>query len=231
MLSGIFVIMFLLAIGIANFARQRFDDAMKSDGKPVLPTKTTAGAIAREFLDENEATEVKIVEHNGLVTDYFDAKRRVLFLHRDTMNGTGAAAWALALHEAAHATQIGPMLAAVQMRASNIKLTRYVPALSGIAFLLLGFLKRVPFPIGWRIVAVIWFVVMALNAFSLPVEFNASQRALAFLASRLRKDPEDLEELAHALKGVAWRDTAAFLRSPVYCLFGALPVGGAMRPR
>ena len=228
---AIFVIALVLSVGIANFGRGRFEGAMKLGAKCKSPGGQTAAEVAREFLDAGEAADVRIVEHNALVTDYFDAGRRTLFLHPDVMNSPSTAAWAIALHEAAHAMQSNTMRAALDMRRSNIRLTRYVPALSAAMFAVLGFLRRPPFAIGWRIVAAIWFVVMLLNVLSLPIEFNASQRALAFLERKLRKNPEALDQFGRLLGGVAWRDTAAFLRSPLYCLFGALPVGGALRPR
>lgn len=227
----IFVIALILTLGIANFGRGRFDNAMNAGARLKSPGGQTAAEVAREFLDDGDASDVQIVAHNALVTDYFDPKRRTLFLHPDVMNSPTAAAWAIALHEAAHAMQSKTMRAALDMRQSNIKLTRYVPMLSAIMFAVLGFLRRPPFAIGWRIVAAIWFVVMLLNVLSLPIEFNASQRALAFLERKLQKNPEMLDQFKKLLDGVAWRDTAAFLRSPIYCFFGALPVGGSLRPR
>ncbi len=228
---AIFIIALILTLGIANFGRGRFNNAMTTGARLKSPGGQTAAEITREFLDENEATDIDIVEHNALVTDYYDPKRRTLFLHPDVMNSPSAAAWAIALHEAAHAMQSKTMRAALDLRRSNIRLTRYMPAFSAAMFAVLGFLKRPPFTIGWRIVAAIWFIVMLLNVLSLPIEFNASHRALAFLERKLQKNPEMLDHFKKLLCGVAWRDTAAFLRSPLYCLFGALPVGGALRPR
>lgn len=227
-MSGIFFIPLIVAVVIAFFAKRRYEAAFAHGMKAAMPGGQTAAEVAREFLDANEAPDVKIMEHSATVTDYFDPKRHCLFLHRDVMNGNSAAAWAIALHEAAHAAQPP---APVEMRLNNIKLTRYVPALTALAFLVLGFLKRVPFPIGLRIMGVIWFVVMLLNVMTLAVEFNASARAMAFLERKLSRYHELLDHLPRILKGVAWRDTAAFLRSPLYCLFGLLPVGGKLRPR
>jgi uncharacterized protein len=227
----LFIIALAISLGVAKLGRGRFENAMRLGSRLKPPGGQTAAEVAREFLDTSEAADVKIVTHDALVTDYFDVARRTLFLHPDVMNSPSAAAWAVALHEAAHATQAGTMRAALDMRQGNIRLTRYVPALSALLFIVLAFLKRPPFTIGWRIVAAIWFVVMLLNILSLPIEFNASKRALAFLERKLQKDPGMLEHFGRLLGGVAWRDTAAFLRSPLYCLFGALPVGGALRPR
>lgn len=228
---AIFVIALIVTLGVALFARGRLEDVMKAGARLKSPGGQTAAEVAREFLDDGDASDVRIVAHNALVTDYFDPKRRTLFLHPDVMNSPSAAAWAIALHEAAHAMQIKSMRPALDLRLSNIRLTRYMPTFSAVMFAVLGFLQRPPFSVGWRIVVAIWFVVMLLNVLSLPIEFNASRRALAFLERKLRNNPEMLEQFGRLLGGVAWRDTAAFLRSPLYCLFGALPVGGSLRPR
>jgi len=225
-----FVIALVLAVGIANFARQRYETALQM-GRRASPLPQTAGEVAREFLDSFEASDVKIVEHNGFITDYFDPKRRCLFLQRSVMNGKNEAAWGIALHEAAHGVQLRGMARALEMRAGNIRLTRYVPALAALFILVLGILKRPPLAFGWRILAVIWAIVMVLNAMSLPIEFHASKLAMAFLERKLRSDSEALERLDAVLKGIAWRDTAAFLRSPMYCFSALLPVGGRMRPK
>jgi Zn-dependent membrane protease YugP len=225
-----FVIALVLAVGIANFARQRYDTALQI-GRRAAPLPQTAGEVAREFLDSFEASDVKIVEHNGFITDYFDPQRRCLFLQRAVMNGKNEAAWGVALHEAAHGVQLRGMAGALELRSSNIKLTRYVPMLATIFVVVLGILKRPPLTFGWRILAVIWAIVMILNAMSLPIEFHASNLAKAFLERKLRSNSEALERLSAVLSGVAWRDTAAFLRSPMYCFSALLPVGGRMRPK
>lgn len=225
-----FVIAFVFAIGIANFARQRYDTALFL-GRRAAPLSQTAGELAREFLDAFDCKDVRIVEHNAFITDYYDHKRRCLFLQRAVLNGKSQAAWAVALHEAAHGVQARGMGSALEMRAGNIRLTRYVPTLATLFVLLLGVLKRPPLGIGWKILVAVWGVVMALNAMSLPIEFHASRLALGFLEKKLRTNAEALEQLNLVLKGVAWRDTAAFLRSPRYCLSALSPVSGNLRPK
>jgi hypothetical protein len=123
------------------------------------------------------------------------------------------------------------MSTSLDLRMSNIKLTRYAPTLMALPIIVLGILKRPPFPIGLRILAVLWFLVMALNAMSLPIEFHASRLALLFLERRFQNKPEAIENLEQLIKAMAWRDTAVFLRSPRYCFSAILPVGGGLRPR
>jgi uncharacterized protein len=223
------IILLLLSIGIARYAMQRYEEGIKAGARHTMPGGQTAGEVAREFLDANDATDVQILEHTALVSDYFDPKRRTLFLNRATMGGTSAASWAIALHEAAHATQEGEGLKAFEWRLGNIKLARYAPTVIGIACIVLTFLKRLPFQRTLLICGVLFALIMALNVMSMPIEVNASQRAQAWIEDKLRKHPALIEVFTALLGRVAWRDTGVFVRSPTYLLFGMLPVGGKMR--
>jgi Zn-dependent membrane protease YugP len=161
-MTSFFVIALVLALGIANFARQRYEVALQRGRRP-SPLPQTAAQVAREFLDSVDASDVKIVQHNGFISDYFDPKRKCLFLHRDVMQSKTEAAWAIALHEAAHAAQMRGMMTALDMRLGNIRLTRYAPALAGLLIVVMGIMKRPPLGIGWKILALIWAGIMLLN--------------------------------------------------------------------
>jgi Zn-dependent membrane protease YugP len=223
------VLLLAFSVGLARYAMQRHQDAMKMGAGHTMPGGQTAAEVAREFMDDNEARDVQIVEHNALVSDYYDPKRRTLFLNRATMDGTSAAAWALALHEAAHALQEGEARKALDRRLSNIRLARYAPTIIAVACLTLGFLKRLPFRHALLICGILFAVIAVLNIMSMPVEVNASQRVQAWIEYKLRKHPALLEIFTALLARVAWRDSGALARSPVYLLTGMLPVGGKLR--
>lgn len=225
-----FVIILVLCFGVARYAMQRCDAAIAQGRKFSIPGGHTAGEIVREFLDANGASDVKLIEHTAMVSDYFDAGRRCLFLNKSVMDGTDAGALATAMHEAGHAMQ-GGSAAALNWRMGSIKLTRYVPALAAAALLVLSFLKRMPVSSSLRLLAVVCFFIMLMNVLSLPIEFNASQRAQAFLEERMARHSRFVETMSSLLRGVAMRDTGGFLRSPMYCLFGLMPAGGKLRPQ
>ena len=225
------VILLLLSIGIARYAAQRHEAALRTGARHGMPGGQTAAEAAREFLDANEAKDVQILEHTAMVSDYFDPKRRTLFLTRATLNGTDAGSWAVALHEAAHATQEGDALKALNWRQGNIRLARYGPTLVAVVCLALTFLKRLPFRSTLLICGVLFALIMLANALSMPVEFNASRRVQAWIDEKLRKHPALQELFANLLSGVAWRDTGVFVRSPLYFIFSLLPGGGKLRPR
>jgi Zn-dependent membrane protease YugP len=223
------VILLLLSIGIARFAMQRHEEAVKLGRRHTMPGGQTAGEAAREFLDANEATDVQIVEHTAMVSDYFDPKRRTLFLTRATMDGTDAGSWAVALHEAAHALQEGEARKALDWRLGNVRLARYAPTVVGLTCLVLTFLKRLPFRSTLLVCGILFALIMVVNLMSMPIEVNASQRAQAWIEDKLRKHPALLEMFTGLLARVAWRDTGVFVKSPVYFFFGLLPVGGKLR--
>ena len=227
---GIFAILLLITFGIARHAKQRFETAVKQGRRFSIPNGRTAGELVREFLDAEDAGDVQIMEHNAMVSDYFDPKRRCLFLNAAVMNGTDAGSLAIALHEAAHALQTGDAKSALDWRLNSIRITRYAPTVIGLTFLTLMVVKRMPFRSVLMIVSVMWFLIMIMNVMSMPIEVNASNRALAYLERKLAKHPSFVEIMTTLLRGVAFRVTAAFLRSPMYCLAGLMPVGGKLRP-
>jgi Zn-dependent membrane protease YugP len=223
------IILLLLSIGIARYAMQRYEEAVKAGARHSMPGGQTAEEVVREFLDANDVKGVQVVEHSALVSDYYDPKRRTLFLSRATMHGTSAAAWAIALHEAAHATQEGESLKAFEWRLGNIKLSRYAPTVIGLACAVLMVMKRLPPSRALLICGAFFAVIMGLSVMSMPIEVNASQRAQAWIENKLRKHPALIELFTTLLGRVAWRDTGALMKSPSYFLFGLMPVGGKLR--
>ncbi|WP_166443010.1 zinc metallopeptidase [Phragmitibacter flavus] len=228
---GLFVILLVITLVAAKFAAGKHDTALKLGSRKLVPGAQTAAEAAREFLDENGASDVQIREHTAMISDYFDPARRTLFLNRTTLNGTDLGSWAATLHEAAHATQVGDSASALKWRLTSIRMTRYLPTIIGLIAILFIALKRLPPGIALRLCAVLLALIMLMNVMSLPVEFNASNRALAWLERKLRRHPDTIDAITPILRNVAFRDTGAFLRSPMYCLFGLLPIGGKSRPK
>jgi len=228
---GIFIIILIITVVTAKLASGRHDTALKIGSRKLIPGAQTAAEAAREFLDENGAADVQIREHTGMVSDYYDPSRRTLFLNRSTLNGTDLGSWAATLHEAAHATQIGDGEKALKWRLSMIRMTRYIPTMVALLCLVMLVLKRLPAPMALRVCVIIWAVIMLMNVLSLPVEFNASNRAQEWLEKKLRRHPDTVDSITPLLRGVALRDTGAFIKSPLYCLFGLLPIGGRTRPK
>ncbi len=116
-----------LGLAVARWAQARHGSMMLKGFRANAPTAHTGGEIALMFLKSEGVDDVQIIEHNAVVTDYFDPTRRRLFLRRDVAQGTTLSAWAIALHEAAHALQTGEALGELKWRQSCIRMSRYIP--------------------------------------------------------------------------------------------------------
>lgn len=225
------VILIALVLGASRFCRGRHDAAMRDSGGVEAPCGQSGGDVAAEFLKASEAEDAQIAVHDGFVSDYFDPKRRRLFLRSATSEGKTLAAWAAALHEAAHALQTGDALPELKWRQSCIRMTRYLPTLAAVAAVLLKFLAKMPVQPLLLGVAGAWALVMALNIGTLAIERNANLRLRKFLDDKLRNHPMTREKMDSLLSAMALREVGDFSRSPKFFLFSALPGSSKLRPR
>ncbi len=230
MFLAVFFIVLLLVFGASRHALQRYESAIATGRRQKAPLPFTGEEIALEFLKESGVTDVQVVEHNGVVTDYFDPARRRLFLSSAFKDGRHLAAWAVALHEAAHALQIGETLSELNWRRSCIKMTRYLPTLTALILLAFVFMKMLPFRTAFMAAISIWALPLLLNIGTLAVERNANLRLRKFLDDRLRQHPSARDDLDPILSATALREVGDLLRSPRYFFFSALPGTSKSRP-
>lgn len=227
---AIIIISLLIAIGIARFASQRFHASRQVTSRIEVPGATTARDAILMFLKSHQVTDVKIIEHQSFVTNYFDSKRRNLYFDPEILNSNSVYAWSIALHEAAHALQTGDTLKPLRWRQSNIQLSRYLPTAVGFLCVLLVFLKRVPSRTALISFSLILALLMLAVLMSSPIEKNASKIAFLWLEKRFAGKETLLEAFKLALVGAAWRDSATILRSPKYCFMAFLPMAAKPRP-
>jgi uncharacterized protein len=230
----LFLIIIIAVIAISFFvsraAGQRFKTAMARAQNTKAPFAHSGAEIAQKFLASEDIHDVEIVRHQGIVTDYFDPQRRRLFLSRRTEESTSLAAWAIALHEAAHATQTDATLGDLKWRQNCIRLSRYLPTLM---FILLGVaaLFKVLHPrIALLIFGGVWAILFLLNLGSLAIEWNANLRLRRFLDRHLADYPDAREQLDRLLATVATRELGDQVDSPRFFFLSALPGSSKLRP-
>lgn len=227
---GLIAIILLLAFAVCRHALGRYEQVLRQGAREAAPTPHTGAEIARLFLASEGITDVEIIEHEGITSESFDARRRRLFLTHHTAASTTLGAWAIALHEAGHATQTGDALGDVKWRQTVIRLTRYGP---GFAVILAGALMLMKFHARLAIFACIGLCLafLLLNLGTLAVEFNANARLRRFLEKHLERHPDAHEKLSAYLSRVATREVGDLLRSPRFFLLSALPGSGKIRPK
>ena len=176
-----------------------------------VPSRTglTGAQVARRILDENGCRDVRIEPVSGSLTDHYDPKDGVLRLSSEVYGSDSVAALGVAAHEAGHAiqdaTDYGPMrIRATLVPVANIGSSAAIPLfMLGLIFSWEPLLK---IGILCFSLAVLFYVV------TLPVEFNASGRAVALLASGYLPEDE-VQGVKKVLSAAALTYVAAALQA------------------
>lgn len=227
---GIIVILALLCFGVCRYAASRFEEVQAQGSRERPPTPHTGEEIARLFLASEGIHDVRVVVHNGMASNYFDAGRRQLYLRKEIANESNMAAWAVALHEAAHATQTEDSLDEYNWRRKVIRMTRYGPMFGLIiacGLFLLKFRNTRLLMMGFVALCV---GILLMNLGTLAVEFNANARLRRFLEKHLEKWPSAQSRMDSYLSAVASREVGDLLSSPRFFFFSALPGTSKIRP-
>lgn len=165
----------LLAL-IISLGAQALISINYSKYKKIKNKKGITGAeVAREILSKNGLDNVYVVETGGHLSDHYDPKRKTVRLSSDIYNGDTIAAIAVASHECGHALQDKEGYFFLRMRASLVPFVNF-SSYAGYLAVVIG--------IFFSIINLIWVgiilecVILLFQLITLPVEFNASKRAL-----------------------------------------------------
>ncbi len=134
--------------------------------------------VAREILDRNGLSNVLILETQGELSDHYDPSKKVVKLSHDIYNGKTIAAVSVAAHECGHAIQDKNGYAFLRFRNSIVPLVNIASKL-GYAVLMIGILATIT-NLVWIGIAMEVFILL-FQLVTLPVEFNASSRALKLI--------------------------------------------------
>lgn len=144
--------------------------------KEVLVKKKYSGFdTAREILDNNGLKDVLILEVQGQLTDHYDPKKKVVSLSTDIYHGTSIASVSVAAHECGHAIQDKEGYTFLRIRHTLIPLVKF-SSTAGYIAIIISLIAGIA-DLLWVGVA-LECVILLFQLVTLPVEFNASNRAL-----------------------------------------------------
>lgn len=168
-------VLIFASIGITLLA-QIFVSASYSKYKKVQNSKGITGAeVAREMLDKHGLSNVYVTETRGNLSDHYDPKRKVVRLSTDVYHGETIAAVSVAAHEVGHAIQDKEGYAFMRFRSALIPMVNFSSSAGYFAILIGIFFGYTNFI--WLGIA-LEIVILLFQLITLPVEFNASSRAL-----------------------------------------------------
>lgn len=170
----------------------------------------TGAQAARTILDKNGLSHVSIERVHGHLTDHYDPKANVIRLSESVYSSTSTAAVGVAAHEAGHAVQYAKNYAPIKLRSAIIPVTRFGSMLAMPLFFVGLLLASEPF----MLFGILLYAAVALfQLVTLPVEFNASDRAIEALDSSRMLTGEELVGARQVLSAAAMTYVAALLTS------------------
>ena len=179
--------------------------------KQVANSKGMCGQeVARTILDANGLNNVHVVEVRGTLSDHYDSNQKVVRLSTDVFHGETIGALAVAAHECGHAIQDKENYAMLRIRAFLVPVVNLITYSAYIMFFVSLFLQMMDF-ILVAVAAV--FMSLIFQLVTLPVEFDASKRAMKQLNKLSLVNKKEFDGAEATLKAAAWTYVAAVLSS------------------
>ena len=215
---GLTIIALIITVLAQLFVDSTYRKYLKVDNKRNLSGRDAA----RYVLDKNGLEDVDVVEVDGYLTDHYDPRSKVIRLSRNNYNGTSIASVSVACHECGHALQDKDGYVFMKIRSSLVPVVNF-SSYAGYFAILLGVIFGA-FNLIW-IGILLEIVILLLQLVTLPVEINASSRALKeldyshFLTSKELKNGKTVL-IAAALTYVASVATTLIQILRLILLFG-----------
>ena len=206
---------FILFIGIAivsYIVQANLQSKFKKYSKMPLDNGMTCRDVAIKMLHDNGIYDVKVVSTPGSLTDHFNPTNKTVNLSEGVYNSCSVAAAAVAAHECGHAVQHAMAYAPLKMRSALVPFVSF--ASSWMTWiLLLGIITVQSFP-QILLGGILLFASTTLFSFvTLPVEIDASRRALAWLSTAGITNVRNHSEATSALRSAAYTYVVAALSS------------------
>src|SRR5688572_14435716 len=215
MTPSIMIVSFLF-LGISMLVSLVLKSKFTKYGKVALRNGLTGREIAERMLRENGIFDVKVISVNGFLSDHYNPANRTVNLSPEVYNGQSVAAAAVAAHECGHAVQHATAYQWLTMRS---KLVPAVQISSNLVnwVLLVGVIMAASG--GNTTVLLVGIILMAVTVIfsliTLPVEFDASKRALAWLNHTNVTSSDEYPKAKDALKWAAMTYVVAALAAVV----------------
>jgi len=227
---------FYILIGAISLVSWLISNKLKNKFKHYSEVQLRNGMsgaeIAEKMLADHGITNVKVISTSGMLTDHYNPKNKTVNLSEGVYNQRNAAAAAVAAHEVGHAVQHANAYEWLTMRSKLVpvvSITSKFAQYMVIGGIILGVASSATGSIGYMI-AVAGLAFMALGTIfsfiTLPVEYDASNRALVWLKNKNMVSQEEFNGSQDALKWAARTYLVAALGSLAMLLYWGLQILG-----
>lgn len=200
------LILLLPALLLAGFAQWKVSSAFNKFSKVRTVGGRTGAEVAAELLKRNGIGDVTIERVEGTLSDHYDPRTKTLRLSASVYDSNSVAAVGVAAHECGHALQHKEQYAPLSLRSAIVPVAQIGTNAAWILFLV-GFLMHQRYLIDLGILLFLGYVLFSLV--TLPVEFDASRRAVAVLQGQGIVMPSEADGVRSVLNAAALTYVAA----------------------
>ena len=228
----IFDPLYLLVIGIVMglslYASAITKGRFRKYSKYTTRSRLTGADIARSILEDNNIRDVKVERIAGELSDHYDPRSKVLRLSEPVHDSNSMAAFGVAAHEVGHAIQHAKSYSLLSFRSAWVPVANLGGGLSMVVIFLAFFLGGAESATG---ASLSWLGVLLFGCttvftlVTLPVEFDASKRALVCLQKGNYVTEKELDGARKVLNAAAMTYVAAFITSLLTLLYWAHRLG------
>ena len=193
----------IIAIGLIGLIVQmRLQSVFKKYSRELFPGGFTGKDVAEKMLHDHGIYDVKVVSTRGHLTDHYNPVTRTVNLSESVYGSASIAAAAVAAHECGHAVQHAQGYAPLRLRSALVPIIQFSSNISTWV-IIIGILAINTIP------AIFWVGIATIAAsalfsiVTLPVEYNASERALAWLEGSRVLSPEQMRGVTVSLRWAA----------------------------
>ncbi|HWQ43439.1 MAG TPA: zinc metallopeptidase [Desulfosporosinus sp.] len=203
------MVLLIPAILLSLYAQFKISSSYKRYSKIRSQSGLTGAQTARALLNSNGLYDVRVERVGGRLTDHYDPRTRVINLSEDVYQGNSLSSVAVAAHETGHALQHASGYFPLQLRSSFVPVANLGSGAGPILIMVGLFMPSV----GWLLQVGIFVFAFAVlfQIITLPVEYNASHRALVLLQEGQMLGGEELRGARSVLNAAALTYVAAAL--------------------
>lgn len=206
------LIVSLIFLGISMLVSGVLKSKFNAYSKVPLSNGMSGGDVARKMLRDNGINDVQVVSVDGFLSDHYNPANKTVNLSPDVYNGVSIAAAAVAAHECGHAVQHATSYPWLNLRSKLVPVVQFSASIVQWV-LLAGVIMVNAFP-QLLLAGIILFALTTLfSVITLPVEYDASNRALAWLQQTNVTNPQEFPKAKDALKWAARTYLVAALAS------------------
>ncbi len=195
------LVIILVSIIIGMMAQSNLKSTFFKYSRRESTTNLTGCEVAEKIMHENGIYDVRVEITNGYLGDHFDPRNKVVRLSKENYYGSSIAAQAVAAHEVGHVIQYAQNSVLLKIRTAIFPMAQIGSQIAG-PIILIGLISTIP--------GLLWIGIFCLSlallfqVATLPVEFDASKRALTQLQELNIINQSAISGAADVLKAAAW---------------------------